>query len=56
MTSGQNNNTGCLFPFGDNFLPIIMFFFHVNQPNPGAPSFDDENEDEDEDEEQELIG
>ncbi len=22
-----------------------MFFFHVNQPNPGASGFDDEDED-----------
>ena len=54
MGSDQNNNTGCLFPFGDDFLPILMFFFHVNQSNHGASGFDDE--DEDEDEEQELIG
>ena len=47
MTSDQNNNTGCLFPFGDDFLPILMFFFHVNQPNPGSLSFDDEDEDND---------
>lgn len=45
MTSDQNNNSGCLFPFGDDFLPILMFFFHVNQPNPGASGFDDEDED-----------
>ena len=47
MDSDQNNNSGCLFPFGDDFLPILMFFFHVNQPNPGARSFDDEDEDND---------
>ena len=44
MSSDQNNNSGCLFPFGDDFLPILMFFFHVNQPNPGARSFDDEDD------------
>lgn len=52
MTSDQNNNSGCLFPFGDDFLPILMFFFHVNQPNPGVPSFDDEDEEEDEEDEE----
>ena len=56
MSSDQNNHSGCLFPFGDDFLPILMFFFHVNQPNPGASIFDEEDEDdqdpsEDEDEE-----
>mgnify|MGYP001336526567 FL=1 len=56
MGSDQNNNTGCLFPFGDDFLPILMFFIHVNQPNPGASIFEEEDEDdqdpsEDEDEE-----
>jgi len=50
MGSDQNNNSGCLFPFGDDFLPIFMFFFHVNQQNPGAPSFDDDDEDEEQDE------
>ena len=45
MGSDQNNNSGCLFPFGDDFLPILMFFFHVNQPNPGASGFDEEDED-----------
>ena len=50
MGSDQNNNSGCLFPFGDDFLPILMFFFHVNQPNPGEPSFDDDDEDEEQDE------
>ena len=52
MGSDQNNNTGCLFPFGDDFLPILMFFFHVNQPHPGVPSFDDEDEEEDEEDEE----
>lgn len=52
MGSDQNNNSGCLFPFGDDFLPILMFFFHVNQPNPGVPSFDDEDEEEDEEDEE----
>ena len=46
MTSDQNNNTGCLFPFGDDFLPILMFFFHVNQPKPGESGFDDEDEED----------
>ena len=48
MDSDQNNNSGCLFPFGDDFLPILMFFFHVNQPNTGASGFDEEDEEEDE--------
>lgn len=56
MASDQNNNTGCLFPFGDDFLPILRFFFHVNQPNPGASGFDEddeENEDEEDEEDEE---
>jgi len=52
MSSDKDNNTGCLFPFGDDFLPILMFFFHVNQPNTSSSNFDDEDE-EDEDEEEE---
>jgi len=34
MSSDPNNNSGCLFPFGDEFLSIFMFFFHMNAPNP----------------------
>lgn len=45
MGSDQNNNSGCLFPFGDDFLPILMFFFHVNQPNADTSSFHEEEED-----------
>lgn len=44
MDSDQNNNSGCLFPFGEDFLPILAFFFHVNQPNPGATGFDEDDE------------
>ena len=44
MDSDQNNNSGCLFPFGEDFLPILAFFFHVNQPNPGATGFDEDYE------------
>ena len=43
MTSDQNSSSGCLFAFGDDFLPILMFFFHVNQPNPGTSGFEDED-------------
>ena len=49
MGSDKNNNSGCLFPFGDDFLPILVFFFHINQPS--TPQFEEEDEDE-EDEEQ----
>ena len=56
MGSDQNTNTGCLFPFGDDFLPILMFFFHVNQPNPGASSFDDEDEEDEEQDEDDGWG
>jgi hypothetical protein len=49
MTSGDNNNSGCLFPFGDDFLPILMFFFHVNQANSSNPQFDEDDEGEEED-------
>ena len=48
MGSDQNNNSGCLFPFGDDFLPIFMFFFHVNQPNPGASGVYEEDEEDEE--------
>ncbi len=48
MGLDQNNNSGCLFPFGDDFLPVFMFFFHLNQPDPGASGFDEEDEEDDE--------
>lgn len=44
MSSDQNNNSGCLFPFWDDFLAIFMFFFHLQPPNPGSPFFDDDEE------------
>lgn len=47
MGSGQNNNSGCLFPFGDGFLPILVFFFHLNHPDPGGSNPDEEDEDND---------
>ena len=47
MSSDQNNNSGCLFPFGDDFLPIFMFFFHVNQPDPGGSGYEDEDDEDD---------
>jgi hypothetical protein len=53
MTSDHNNNSGCLFPFGDDFLPILLFFLDVNQPNPGASGFDDEDEEDEEQDEDE---
>jgi len=34
MGSDQNNNSGCLFPFGDDFLPIFMFFSTLIKPTP----------------------
>lgn len=51
MSSNQNNNSGCLFPFGDDFLPIIMFFFHLNQADSNAPQFDEDEEEESDEEE-----
>ena len=51
MSSDHNNNSGCLFPFGDDFLPILMFFLDVNQPNPGASGFDEEDEEDEEQDE-----
>lgn len=56
MGSDQNNNSGCLFPFGDDFLPIFMFFFHVNQPNPGVPGFDEDEDDECEEQDEDADG
>ena len=52
MSSDQRNNSGCLFPFGDDFLPIFMFFFHLNQADTITPQFDQEDDvelDEDDD-------
>jgi hypothetical protein len=46
MGSDQNDNSGCLFPFGDDFLPIFMFFFHLNQDETGAAQLDEEDEDD----------
>ena len=34
MDSDSNNNPGS-FPFSDDFLPIFMFFFHLNDPDQG---------------------
>ena len=48
MGSNQNINSGCLFPFGDDFLPIFMFFFHLNKSDPGALGFDEEDEEDEE--------
>lgn len=30
MGSKQDQHSGCLFPFGDDFLPILAFFFNIN--------------------------
>lgn len=46
MGSDQNNNSSCLLPFGDDFLPILMFFFHLNQAESGVPQFDEEIDEE----------
>ncbi len=44
MDSDSNNNSGC-FPFSDDFLPIFMFFFHLNDPNQGnLNNYDDASE------------
>ena len=51
MGSDQNNNSGC-FPFGDDFLPILMFFFHLNQAESSAPQYMDDDDDDDGDEEE----
>jgi len=51
MSSDHNNNSGCLFPFGDDFLPILMFFLHVNQPNPDTSGFYDEDEEDEQQDE-----
>jgi len=53
MSSDQNNNSGCLFPFGDDFLPILMFFLDVSQPNPDTSGFDEEDEEDEEQDEDE---
>jgi hypothetical protein len=53
MSSDQNNNSGCLFPFGDDFLPILMFFFHLNQADSIETQQDEDEEDEDADDDEE---
>jgi len=47
MSSDPNNNSGCLFPFGDDFLSIFMFFFHMNAPNPTDQQGEEDDEDDD---------
>lgn len=32
MGSNQDQHSECLFPFGDDFLPILAFFFNNNDP------------------------
>lgn len=50
MDSDNNNNPGC-FPFSDGFLPIFMFFFHLNDPGQGQlNNLDDSTELEGDDE------
>ncbi len=41
MDPDLDKNTGCLFPFGDDFLSVFMFFFHLNAQDPNV--FYDEN-------------
>ena len=53
MGSDHDNNSGCLFPFGEDFLPILIFFFHLNDPCQGLTDLDDpfqtDSEDSDDD-------
>jgi len=54
MGTNQDHDSGCLFPFGDDFLPILAFFFSINDPRHNAYTIqEDDLEDEDpEDEDQ----
>ncbi len=46
MNQNSHNKTGCLFPFGDDIFPFLMFLFHQNKLDQGG--FDDEcDQDED---------
>jgi len=46
MDQDRRSNSGCLFPFGDDFLPIFMFFFHLNDPDPLQSQIEEEEEED----------
>ncbi len=48
MSSERYNNSGCLLPFGDDFLPILMFFLSSNQDYSSKSQLIKDNEDRDE--------
>ena len=49
MDLQRQNNSGCLFPFGDGLLPNLVFFLQLNEHSlEGKQIEDDEDEEEDE--------
>ena len=47
MDLQRQNNSGCLFPFGDGLLPNLVFFLQLNEHSlEGKQIEDDEDEEE----------
>ena len=47
MDLQRQNNSGCLFPFGDGLLPHLVFFLQLNEHSlEGKQIEDDEDEEE----------
>jgi hypothetical protein len=47
MNQNTHNKTGCLFPFGDDIFPFLMFLFHqdeLNQVEFGEYDHDEDSE------------
>ena len=55
MGTNQDHKSGCLFPFGDDFLPILVFFFNINDPRNNAYTIEKDEDLEDEDPEDEDL-
>ena len=43
MIQNTKNKTGCLFPFGDDFFPFLMFLFHQDEQD--SLGYDDDDDD-----------
>ncbi len=54
MDPDNNKNPGC-FPFSDDFLPIFMFFFHLNDPGQRQLNNNKDGAESDCDDEEEKI-
>jgi len=44
MNQNPNNKTGCLFPFGDDIFPFLMFLFHQDEQD--SFGYDDDDDDD----------